>query len=143
MDFSYDKSNSLGQSMSLDRDSYGDINNFYEKYYHFEVSDEDEDQYEYEEREFIKTQDDEDLEETIKEFGKYLFIIEMKRFKSSYDFLKYDGNYGNLLDLIDYFNFLMRKRSGIKNILEDIKYVAEMDENYDKRRFNDIVSLMY
>lgn len=125
MDFSYDKSNSLGQSI------------------YFEVSDEDGDQYEYEEREFIKTQDDEDLEETIKEFGKYLFIIEMKRFRSSYDFLKYDGNYDNLLDLIDYFNYLMRKRSGIKNILEEIKYVAEMDENYDKRRFNNIVSLMY
>lgn len=125
MDFSYDKNNSLGQSM------------------YFEVSDEDEDQYEYEEKVFIETQDDEDSEETIEEFGKYLFIIELKRFRSSYDFLKYDSNYGNLLDLIDYFNFLMRKRSGIKNILEEIKYVAEMDENYDKRRFNNIVSLMY
>ena len=125
MDFSYDKNNSLGQSM------------------YFEVGDEDEDQYEYEEKVFIETQDDEDSEETIEEFGKYLFIIELKRFRSSYDFLKYDSNYGNLLDLIDYFNFLMKKRSGIKNILEEIKYVAEMDENYDKRRFNNIVSLMY
>ncbi len=125
MDFSYDKNNSLGQSM------------------YFEVSDEDEDQYEYEEKVFIETQDDKDSEETIEEFGKYLFIIELKRFRSSYDFLKYDSNYGNLLDLIDYFNFLMRKRSGMKNILEEIKYVAEMDENYDKRRFNNIVSLMY
>lgn len=143
MNFSYDKSNSLEQSMSLDRDSHSNIDNFYEKYFHFEVSDEDEDQYEYEEKMFIETQDDEDSEETIQEFGKYLFIIELKRFRSAYDFLKYDSNYGNLLDLIDYFNFLMRKRSGMKNIIEEIRYVAEMDENYDKRRFNNIVSLMY
>ena len=129
MSFSYDKSNPLEQSMLLD-----------DEYFDFEFNEEE--QYNPDEKEFTETQNDEDSEEMIKEYGKYLFIIEVKRFKSSYDFLKYDGNYGHLLDLIDYFNYLIRNKKCIKEILDDIKYIAEMDENYDKTKFRRIVSLM-
>ena len=142
MSFSYGRDDLLGQSMMMDDD-----------FSPFEFDEEELDGYDYDydenvvpkmdddyEDEFIMPQKNESLEKAVNEFGEYLFVIELRRFKSSYDFLKYDKNYGNLLDLIDYFRYLLKNKRYIKKTLEDIKYIAEMKENYDKVRFEQIVS---
>ena len=141
MSFSYGRDDSLGQSMMMD----DDFSPFVE-YDEEELDDYNEDAVldlviddDYED-EFIMPQESESLEKAVNEFGEYLFVIELRRFKSSYDFLKYDKNYGNLLDLIDYFRYLLKNKRYIKKTLEDIRYVAEMNENYDKVRFEQIVS---
>lgn len=140
MSFSYGRDNSLGQSMMID-DEFPFV-----EYDEEELDDYNEDPVldlviddDYED-EFIMPRESESLEKAVNEFGEHLFVIELRRFSSSYDFLKYDQNYGNLLDLIDYFRYLLKNKRYIKKTLEDIRYVAEMNENYDKVRFSKIVS---